>query len=81
MKCCRICGSMAINEHKHGRILNKDLDLCDVCYWRKQVKELFQYLEEINDIMMESWMIKGYDFNRNDGEKIMEVINNWATNH
>ena len=32
---CKICGSMAINPHMHGRD-NADLDLCDVCYWRKR---------------------------------------------
>jgi hypothetical protein len=30
---CR-CGSMAINQHCHGREPGVDLDLCDVCYWR-----------------------------------------------
>lgn len=34
MKCIR-CGSMAINLLHHGRD-NADLDLCDVCYWRKR---------------------------------------------
>lgn len=34
MERCKICGSYAINEHSHGRELGKDLDLCDVCYWR-----------------------------------------------
>uniref|UniRef100_A0A6M3M4B0 Uncharacterized protein n=1 Tax=viral metagenome TaxID=1070528 RepID=A0A6M3M4B0_9ZZZZ len=33
---CRICGSHA----RHGRKPNTDLDLCDVCYWRKQAGEL-----------------------------------------
>ena len=32
---CKICGSMAINPHTLGRD-NADLDLCDVCYWRKR---------------------------------------------
>ena len=30
------CGSYAINPHKHGREDGVDLDLCDVCYWRKR---------------------------------------------
>ena len=30
------CGSYAINPHEHGREDGVDLDLCDVCYWRKR---------------------------------------------
>jgi len=33
---CRRCGSMAINPNHHGRLPGADLDLCDVCYWRKR---------------------------------------------
>lgn len=36
---CRICGSYAINPHRHGREPNTDLDLCDVCYWRTRAEE------------------------------------------
>ena len=32
------CWSCAINPHAHGRELGVDLDLCDVCYWRKRAK-------------------------------------------
>lgn len=32
---CKRCGSFAINHHMHGRD-GTDLDLCDVCYWRKR---------------------------------------------
>lgn len=31
------CGSRAINPHLYGRD-NTDLDLCDVCYWRKRAQ-------------------------------------------
>lgn len=34
MNKCKRCGSHAINENEHGREPGKDLDLCDVCYWR-----------------------------------------------
>lgn len=34
MKCVE-CGSYAINHQLHGRD-GSDLDLCDVCYWRKR---------------------------------------------
>lgn len=35
---CKRCGSYAINPHEHGRDPNEDLDLCDVCYWRKRAE-------------------------------------------
>jgi hypothetical protein len=38
MKCKR-CGSHAINDHCHGRKSGIDLDLCDVCYWRKRAEQ------------------------------------------
>ena len=36
MSNCRVCSSYAINPHCHGRKDGVDLDLCDVCYWRKR---------------------------------------------
>lgn len=35
MNNCIMCGSYAINHHRHGRD-RSDPDLCDVCYWRKR---------------------------------------------
>lgn len=32
------CGSHAINPGHHGRTEGADLDLCDVCYWRKRAE-------------------------------------------
>ena len=32
------CGSHAINPGHHGRAEDTDLDLCDVCYWRKMAQ-------------------------------------------
>ena len=37
MRFCKTCGSYAINPGKHGRD-DMDLDLCDVCYWRKRAE-------------------------------------------
>jgi len=37
---CKRCGSFAINQHMHGREKGIDLDLCDVCYWRKRAEEI-----------------------------------------
>lgn len=39
MNRCERCGSYAINPASHGRDPNVDLDLCDVCYWRKRAEE------------------------------------------
>jgi ribosome-binding protein aMBF1 (putative translation factor) len=42
---CKICGSLAINHHKHGRDGSGE-DLCDVCYWRdkyEQIKKILDY--------------------------------------
>jgi len=40
MEKCKRCGSHAINPSHHGREPGVDLDLCDVCYWRKRAEEL-----------------------------------------
>ena len=32
------CGSYAVNPEHHGRTYGVDLDLCDVCYWRKRAE-------------------------------------------
>lgn len=39
MHSCKRCGSYAINDHHHGRERGVDLDLCDVCYWRKRAED------------------------------------------
>jgi hypothetical protein len=36
---CKICGGYAVTPHLHGREPGVNLDLCDVCYWRKHAKE------------------------------------------
>ena len=41
---CIICGSSAINPRLHGREENKDIDLCDVCYWRHRADLNFSNL-------------------------------------
>ena len=38
-----------------------------------------RHLEKINDIMWNSCMIKGRDFGRKEGFKIMEILEDWAT--
>ena len=35
---CKRCGSYAINPRHHGRD-DTDLDLCDVCFWRKRAED------------------------------------------
>ena len=59
MKKCKQCGSYAINPHLHGRKENVDIDLCDVCYWRKRAIDdindyLVDFLDSIRDYERES---------------------------
>ena len=44
---CKECGSWAINPHLHGRDPRADLDLCDVCYWRKRAESLAEEIKEL----------------------------------
>ena len=44
----------------------------------KERNEMWGMLKEINDIMWESYFVKGIEFGRPHGEKIMEVICKWA---
>lgn len=66
---CKNCGSYAINPDHHGRD-GTDLDLCDVCYWRKRAegkdverleKEL-QQLTRYSDYLMSLTHISREDF-------------------
>jgi len=43
-----------------------------------KIKALEGHLETINNIMWNSWGIKDFPFGREDGRKIMEVLNKWA---
>ena len=45
MEKCKICGSYAINHNMHGRD-GSDVDLCDVCFWRKRAEK--EYVEKSN---------------------------------
>jgi hypothetical protein len=45
---CR-CGSYAINPRDHGREPNKDLHLCDVCYWRTRHDKLVSKLKSLQE--------------------------------
>jgi hypothetical protein len=49
MKSCSLCGSYAINPSNHDRVVGKDLDLCDVCYWRTRAKKLAALLIPLMD--------------------------------
>lgn len=57
-KCVR-CYSQAINPGRHGRD-NADLDLCDVCYWRKRVELLAPCLQ---------WYVDNDDTNDTEDNK------------
>lgn len=36
-------------------------------------------LEDINEVMWESYMVKDREFGRNEGAKIMAALNRWCT--
>lgn len=47
----------------------------------EKTHELLKMLEKINVIMWESYMIKDRPFGRDEGRKIMEVLEQWAERH
>lgn len=54
MSSCRRCNSFAINDHTHGRETGVDLDLCDVCYWRKRAEEAQTKVSQYRSKYLES---------------------------
>lgn len=44
-------------------------------------RDMWKLLDKINVIMWESYMIKDYPFGRNEGRKIMEMLEQWAERH
>lgn len=49
MSACTRCGSFAINPGRHGRD-DSDLDLCDVCFWRRRAERRLTILRDISII-------------------------------
>jgi len=62
-KCIR-CNSNAINPNLHGRESDVDLDLCDVCYWRKRAEDCSYALEKCND-QLDYWRSLSRRYARN----------------
>lgn len=46
-----------------------------------EYRDLWKLMEEINTIMWESYMIKGREFGRTEGYKIMGRLEQWAERH
>ena len=44
-------------------------------------RDMWKMLDQINVIMWESYMIKDRPFGREEGRKIMEVLDQWAERH
>ncbi len=44
-------------------------------------KHIWKLMDELNTIMWESYMIKGKDFGRQEGYKIMGLLEQWAERH
>lgn len=53
-KCTR-CGSYAVNPGRSGRDESSDLDLCDVCYWRKRAEQAVANEREACAAMVQGW--------------------------
>jgi hypothetical protein len=43
-------------------------------------RELNKYLEEINTLMWNTWGVKHNKFDKEEGSKIMSILNRWASN-
>ena len=43
-------------------------------------RELNKYLEEINTLMWNTWGVKHNKFDKEEGSKIMSILNRWANN-
>jgi hypothetical protein len=65
----------AMNEE-----LNQPLRKTDVIR-SAEYQDLWKLLEEINTIMWESFMVKGKEFGRTEGFKIMDRLEQWAERH
>lgn len=66
------------NPQKPQLNIGADVDLLNLS---NQNKELWRMLEQINIIMWESYMIKSRPFGRDEGGKIMEVLEQWAESY
>jgi hypothetical protein len=65
MSRCNLCTSYAINPHMCGRTPGKHLDLCDVCYWRKEHRQ--------QDDSQQLREVKRYWMQAGDGPGVYEV--------
>ena len=52
---CERCGSHAVNPGRSGRDMQSDLDLCDVCYWRKRAEQAAEAEREACAAMVQGW--------------------------
>jgi len=66
---CKSCGSQAINPGKHGRDLTSDLDLCDVCAWRKRAEDFSNQTVEMGKLL------DGYS---SENEKLLKIVDGYA---
>jgi len=48
--------------------------------WEER-KAVLKFIEQINYIMCESYLVKDADFGMNEGKKIMDVLHEWASKY
>ncbi len=73
---CRCCQSHAINPEHHGRVAGVDLDLCDVCYWRKRAGALPEEWEQISagDRRPGYWKVQPKDKDNTPNGPYYEIV-------
>jgi hypothetical protein len=72
---CARCRSCAINPKAHGREPGVDLDLCDVCYWRKQAETLVQKIKEWSHLSDAGMRLRCGDMTAQEIRTVRAVLN------
>jgi len=74
-----------LEEHKelveHIRETTKKQLLISGVVSSAEYKHIWQLMDELNTIMWESYMIKDKNFGRQEGYKIMGLLEQWAERH
>ena len=66
------------NKDRCEEIDKLKIQALDMWHERKAVTE---YIERINNVLHESFMIEGHPFGKIEGNKIMEILDEWATKY
>lgn len=78
MKQCTRCGSYAINESMHGRVVGQKSWLCDVCYWRDKAAGLGSALWGAEGQWGDDYIWKKYGFSDELTDQVKDEIKAWT---